>query len=259
VYARPQVAVLSTGDELVQVHETPGPTQIRNSNNAMLAALLRKLGCEVTDLGTARDSPEAITGAMEAGLRDHDVVFVTGGMSMGTHDYVPAVISNLKFEIRISKLRIKPGKPFVFAVKAGAGFVARGSGHADEAVAESGGERPQYIFGLPGNPVSGFVSTLRLASRLIARLGGGEAREKWIAGKIDVGLGPNGPREFYQPVVWSQPQGGTSARNEFATVSPLTWKGSADLFTLAVANGLLVRSENEPALARGTLVRVLEI
>jgi molybdopterin molybdotransferase len=275
VYARPRVAVLSTGDELVQVHETPGPTQIRNSNNTMLVALLRKFGCDVADHGTAADSPEAITAAIEAALRDADVLFITGGMSMGTRDYVPTVISNLKFETRVSKLRIKPGKPFVFAVGEGSGFRVQGSGSADKPRAEAAGDAsgpssgekgdvepspsPKYIFGLPGNPVSGFVSTIRLASRLLARLAGGEPREKWIAGKIDVGLGPNGPREFYQPVVWTQPQGGTSNRNEFATVSLLTWKGSADLFTLAIANGLLVRSENEPPLARGTLVRVLEI
>jgi molybdopterin molybdotransferase len=242
VYARPRVAVLSTGDELVAVGEEPGANQIRNSNNVMLVALLRKLGCEVRDLGTARDHPQAIRGAMEGALAEHGVLFVTGGMSMGTHDYVPRVISELGFEIRISKLRIKPGKPFVFAVRTASDSVS-----------------PRYIFGLPGNPVSGFVSTVRLASRLLARLAGGQPREKWLAGKIDVGLPANGPREFYQPVVWSPVQGGTSARSEFATVTPLAWKGSADIFTLAAANALLVRPENEPALGKGTLVRVLEI
>jgi molybdopterin molybdotransferase len=242
VYAKPRVAVLSTGDELVPVSEQPGANQIRNSNNVMLMALLRGLGCAVRDLGTAPDDPQAIRTAMEGALAEHEVLFVTGGMSMGTHDYVPPVISDLKFEIRISKLRIKPGKPFVFAVSA---------------ASDSTG--PRYIFGLPGNPVSGFVSTVRLASRLLARLGGGQPREKWLAGKTDVGLPANGPREFYQPVVWSPVQGGTSARSEFATVTPLAWKGSADIFTLAAANALLVRPENEPPLGKGTLVRVLEI
>ena len=245
VHARPRVAVLSTGDELVPVGEQPGPNQIRNSNNVMLVALLRRMGCHITDHGTARDDPQAIRSAMEAALSENHVLFVTGGMSMGTHDYVPRVISDLKFEIRISKLRIKPGKPFVFAVSA----TAENDFAADH----------RYIFGLPGNPVSGFVSTLRLASRLLVRLAGGQPREKWLAGKTDVGLPANGPREFYQPVIWSPIQGGTSARSEFATVTPLAWKGSADIFTLATANALLVRPENEPPLGKGTLVRVLEI
>jgi molybdopterin molybdotransferase len=241
-FARPRAAVLSTGDELMPVDQQPGPHQIRDSNGPMLVSLLRKLGCDVEDLGTVRDQPELIRAAMEAGLQ-HDVLFVTGGMSMGTHDYVPKIIAEMGFELKITKLRVKPGKPFVFATK----------------IPSAEADPTKYIFGLPGNPVSGFVCTLRLASRLIARLGGGEPQEKWLAGKLDVGMPPNGPREFYQPVIWSPVQGGTSARSEFATVTPLAWKGSADLFTLARANALLVRPENEPPLGKGTLVRVLEI
>jgi hypothetical protein len=70
---------------------------------------------------------------------------------------------------------------------------------------------------------------------------------------------PNGPREFYQPVVRTTVQGRSSAQSVLASIRPLTWKGSADLFTLATANALLVRGENEPPLPMGTVVRVLEI
>ena len=245
VFARPRVAVLSTGDELVPVDQTPGPSQIRNSNNAMLVGLLRKLGCDVTDLGTASDQPEIIRAAIESG-GDCDVVFVTGGMSMGTHDFVPQVIRDLGYELRITKLRIKPGKPFVFAAK------ARTEGDSLPS--------PMFLFGLPGNPVSGFVCTFRLASRLTARLAGGPVREKWLTGTLDAGLPANGPREFYQPALWTPPsKGGTSARSEFPTVTPLGWKGSADLFTLAAANAMIVRAENEGPLPKGVLVRVLEL
>src|SRR5206468_10821071 len=135
---------------------------------------------------------------------EHDVLFVTGGMSMGAYDYVPKILRELGVELRITKLRIKPGKPFVFGVK-----------------------QTKFVFGLPGNPVSGFVCTVRLASRLIARLGGSTPREQWVEGTLTAALPANGPREFYQPAV---ARGGA--------VEPLHWKGSADIYTLARANAL---------------------
>jgi molybdopterin molybdotransferase len=238
VFVRPTVAVLGTGDEIVPADQMPAAAQIRDSNTLMLAALLERLGCAVRNLGTVADDVAAMRAAFEAGL-DADVLFVTGGMSMGTRDFVPGLLREMGFQTRIAKLRIKPGKPFVFAVR--------------EA------PRGRYVFGLPGNPVSAFVCTLRLASRLLTRLAGGVPRERWLSGRIDVGLPPNGPREFYQPVVRQVPAGISSAQNELATIHLLPWKGSADLFTLAQANALLVRPENEPPVAKGTLVRVLEI
>jgi molybdopterin molybdotransferase len=224
VFAKPRAAVLSTGDELVAIDAKPGQSQIRNSNNVMLVALLRRLGCEVTDLGTARDEVETIRAAIARGLT-FDALFVTGGMSMGNYDFVPKVLLELGVELKIAKLRIKPGKPFVF-------------GQKDQS----------FVFGLPGNPVSGFVCALRLCSRLLARMAGGEARERWIFAKLDSPLNANGPREFYQPGILSGEH-----------VTPLKWKGSADIYTLAKANGLIVRGENGPTLAAGAMVRVLEI
>jgi molybdopterin molybdotransferase len=166
---------------------------------------------------------------MEAALADHDVLFVSGGMSMGAYDYVPRLLREMKFDLRITKLRIKPGKPFVFARRGG-----------------------KFVFGLPGNPVSGFACTVRLASRLLSRLAGGQPTEKWVAGRLALPLAANGPREFYQParIAWT-PTG--------PEVTPLGWKGSADLFTLATADGLMVRPENEGPLPAGATVRVLEI
>ena len=96
--------------------------------------------------------------------------------------------------------------------------------------------------------MSGFVCTVRLASRLLARLGGAEPQEKWVSAKLVEALPNNGPREFYMPAIVND-----------ETVQPLAWKGSADVFTLARANALLVRNENDPPLAAGMVVRLLEV
>lgn len=282
VFARPHVGVLSTGDELVPVGESPGPAQIRNSNNLMLIALLQRMGCEVTNFGTAPDEPKVIRRALEQGMR-LDALFVTGGMSMGAYDYVPRTLLEMGVELKVTKVRIKPGKPFVFGVMArgggeSGGEKALGAGSGDVGSNQSSGiqgsshpplpdslppascPRPAaYVFGLPGNPVSAFVCTVRLASRLLVRLAGGEPGERWITGRLETGLPANGPREFYQPVVRHVPAGGTSAKSELSQIRPLHWKGSADLFTLASANALLIRGENEPPVPQGTMVRVLEI
>jgi molybdopterin molybdotransferase len=226
----PRVAVMTTGNELVPMHESPRDSQIRESNCPMLRALLRRLGCHVNDCEIVRDDYETIRDRIEVAMRDHEIVFVSGGMSMGQYDFVPRAIESLGIDLRITKLRIKPGKPFVFGVKS----------------------NDRFIFGLPGNPVSAFVCALRLASRLIERMSGGgsEDAEHWVSAPVAKPLAANGPREFYQPAVYDGHTG---------TITPLEWKGSADIFTLADANVLLVRGENEPPIAAGTVVRALEI
>ena len=232
VYARPAVAVLSTGDELVDVAAVPTGPQIRNSNNAMLVALLRRLGCDVHNLGTVGDDVDATRAALAGGLA-HDALFVTGGMSMGERDHVPRLLVELGLTPRVSKLRIKPGKPFVFATAEPSGSAAG---------------RRRVAFGLPGNPVSAFVCTVRLAARVLRRMAGGTADAGLVDARLIVPMDANGPREFYQPAAW-----------DGSAVRPLGWKGSADLFTLARANALVIRPEDAPPAAAGDVVRVLPL
>jgi molybdopterin molybdotransferase len=224
VYAAPRVAVLCTGDELAQPGKPPTHSQIRNSNGPMLLALLQKLGCTTTDLGTVGDDPQKITAAIQTGL-DADALFISGGMSVGQHDHVPRLLREMGMDLKITKLRMKPGKPFVFAT-----------------------HKNGFVFGLPGNPVSAFVCTLRLAARILARLAGTSPQPLNESAALTENLPANGPREFYQPAVRLGP-----------TVRPLNWKGSADIYTLALANSLIVRPADAPAASAGATVPLIEI
>ena len=149
--------MLSTGDEIVSISSRPAAHKIRNSNNILLATLLSRLGVEVTGETHVPDDRKRLTSAITRALK-HDLIFISGGMSMGQYDYVPQTLSSLGFSSKITKLRIRPGKPFVFAVREGGPFA----------------------FGLPGNPVSAYVCTLRLAARLIRRMIGQPERDRLV-------------------------------------------------------------------------------
>lgn len=221
VFLRPRAAVLSTGDELVKC---VGASAIRDANGPMLNALLRQLGCEVTDLGAVPDDPDAIRDAMRRGL-EHDLLVTSGGISMGAADHVPGVAQQLGVSLHVSKLRIKPGKPFLYGTVGACHF-----------------------FGLPGNPVSAFCCTHRLVSRTVTRLRGLPIQEPWREAVLVGDLPANGSREFYQPAVL-----------ESDRVRVLHWKGSADVFTLSQANALLVRAADDPPRRTGERVRAWEL
>jgi len=104
------------------------------------------------------------------------------------------------------------------------------------------------VFGLPGNPVSAFVCTLRLAARLLARQGGAKPEDRVMSMPLAGAVGGNGPREFYQPAKWEE-----------GRLRPLKWKGSADIFTLAKADWLIIRPENGVALGAGEAVQAISL
>lgn len=133
VSCRPRVAIVSTGDELVDAGDPPGPGQIVNSNAFTLAAAVEEAGGIPVRLGIVRDEPDLIRAAFRAAFRS-DVVLSTGGVSVGSFDYVREVLAELGVEERFWKVAQKPGKPFAFGVREGV-----------------------PVFGLPGNPVSCLV------------------------------------------------------------------------------------------------------
>jgi molybdopterin molybdotransferase len=231
LFDKPRVAIISTGNEIVPISATPGGAQIRNSNSAMLSALIRARGwcSECIELPPPADHPTAIAAALRS-AQEFDAIFLSGGMSMGKYDFVPQVLRELGVHIKISKLRIKPGKPFVYGVW-----------EHDKGTT--------YVFGLPGNPVSALVCTLRLASRTLRALGGEALGTKPVRAKLAAAVEANGSREFYQPGTWQEDGG----------VLPLRWKGSGDVFSLAAADVLIVRPENDPAREAGHEVEVVEL
>jgi molybdopterin molybdotransferase len=156
VFAKVKVACFFTGDELAMPGEVLKPGSIYNSNRFTLVNMLRELGCEVTDFGIVADSLEATRATLRAAAIDHDLIVTSGGMSVGEEDHVkPAV--EAEGGIDMWQIAIKPGKPLAY------GYVNRG------AEAEAG--RTHFI-GLPGNPVSSFVTFLLFVQPFIKRLQG---------------------------------------------------------------------------------------
>ncbi len=154
VRRRPRVAVLFTGDELAMPGEPLPPGAIYNSNRFVIQALLQAAGCEVTDFGTVPDAIDATRAALRAAARGHDLIVSTGGMSVGEEDHVkPAVQAEGMLDLW--QIAMKPGKPLAF------GSVRRG---------ESAGEAA--FIGLPGNPVSSFVTFLMFVRPFLLALQG---------------------------------------------------------------------------------------
>ncbi len=148
VSRQPRVALLSTGDELVEPGQPLAEGQIYNSNRALLTAMLRGLGCEVSDCGIVEDTAEATAAALAQASQNCDLIISTGGVSVGEEDHVKAQVEKLG-ELRLWKLAIKPGKPLAY-------------GRIGEAA----------FFGLPGNPSSGFVTFLILVKPYVLAMQG---------------------------------------------------------------------------------------
>jgi molybdopterin molybdotransferase len=241
VVRRLAAAVLTTGDELVSPGAVPQGGQIRNSNHPMLCGLLREAAFATVgegtllDLGSCGDDAPSLRQLLQRGLREADLMVVSGGMSMGTRDLVPPLLRELGVELLVEKVRMKPGKPFLLGRWEGL---------------KAQGKEATWVAGLPGNPVSAFVTFQRLVRPAIARLLGVVEGPALVGAAAAVEMPPNGDREFYLPC---------RLRREGAALlaEPLPWKGSADLFTLARAEGLIVRPAEGKAVARGDLIEVL--
>jgi molybdopterin molybdotransferase len=228
VVGKPTVAIVPTGNELVDPATTPSFSQIRNSNGPMLAALAHQAGSEACDLGITRDDPRELARILEIGLAS-DVLVVSGGVSVGILDLVPKTLEQLGVEQVFHKVNLKPGKPLWFGVR------------RDVA------ERQTLVFGLPGNPVSSLVCFELFVRPAIQKLRGlAPAGLPRARARLAKDHHQRGDRPTYWPA---------ALQEDAAT--PLAWKGSGDLRTLADANCLAYFPAGDRLFAKGELIDVL--
>jgi molybdopterin molybdotransferase len=227
----PSVAVLATGNELVDARETPQAGMIRNSNGPLLCALASRLKAEVQDLGIAADQPHSLPDAIQLGLQ-HDVLILSGGVSAGVLDLVPAALEQLGVERVFHKVRLKPGKPLWF------GLYERD-------------DRKCLVFGLPGNPVGSLVCFVLFVAPPLRRLAGRapliqESRRAELA----VGFQHTSDRPTYHPAL-------AQRRHDTLVVTPIAWQGSSDQSAIAQANCLALFPAGVVALNAGEIVEVV--
>ena len=234
VTRRPQVAILSTGNELIPCDQTPGPGQIRNSNGPMLAALTQSHHAIPHPLGIAPDEEAALQQHIRNGLQA-DVLLLSGGVSAGVLDLVPSALTSLGVEQIFHKVNLKPGKPIFFGVK-------------------DHGERTTLVFGLPGNPVSSLVGFVLFVARALDALE--DASEPGSTSKAMGRLAEPFQQRSARPTYW--PARATVADGELR-IHPLAWKGSADQRTLANANALAFFPAEAREFAAGEPVRMIPI
>ncbi len=236
VTPRPSVAVLPTGNELVEAGKPVGPGQICNSNGPMLLALLEASGAESIDLGIGRDDTVELMGLMQKGL-EADMLLVTGGVSAGVMDLVPGVLQGLGVKQVFHKVRMKPGKPVWFGEY------------------EQDGRR-KLVFGMPGNPVSTLVAFEIFVKPALRALAGGEfAPAQPLRASLSGAISHQGKRPTYYPSALDFGK----RTDGLPTVEPLPWRGSADLAALTRANALTILPAGDYEFSAGTEVDVLTL
>jgi molybdopterin molybdotransferase len=198
-------AVISTGDELVKPGDELEAGQIYDSNSVLISALLLRCGVRATAVENCRDDRQSLGDAIKRGMKNH-VLIISGGVSVGEHDLVKEVLSELGAKIEIWRVAVKPGKPFLF-------------GEVGEC----------FVFGLPGNPVSAFVTFLQFVRPAILRMMGATNLDlPHIPAKLAVDLTNNGDRPHY-----------IRGRLEHEKFTPIGRQESHALFGLSQANALL--------------------
>jgi molybdopterin molybdotransferase len=276
VYSKPRVAVLATGDELLDIDVPLAPNQIRNSNTYSLAAQIQAAGGEPVLLPIAPDEPERLRELIAEGL-EADLLLLTGGVSMGKYDLVEQVLAQFEAEFFFTGAQIQPGRPVVFGrVPCGAGTPAReehgfkssekdapserhasggrGFSRADKSTKENGALAPEghrYFFGLPGNPVSTMVTFELFARPVLEALAGMPPRKLvFLHAKLKSEIKTKPGLKRFLPAIFS-------GEFEQAEVELVRWQGSGDIAATAAANCYIVIPRDRERIAAGEWVPLL--
>jgi len=227
VLARPSVAILPTGDEVVPVEQQPEWFQIRNSNAVSLSAQVTAAGGNPHCLEIAPDRPEELRALIQEGLKA-DLLLLTGGVSVGKYDFVEQVLAGLGAEFYFQSVALRPGKPVVFGRVAG-----------------------KFFFGLPGNPVSTFVTFALFARPALAVLGGAKFEPPlFLRARLGKPFQQRSGLTAFLPARVEAPPGEP-------VVSFVGWQGSGDLVAVAAANCFIVIHPEQTELAAGDWVDVM--
>lgn len=225
--AKPRVAILSTGDEIVPVDSVPGRFQIRNSNSVSLAAQVRLAGGKPVLLGNAMDRDDDLTSKIGRGLQE-DLLVLSGGVSMGKYDLVEKVLKDMGAEFYFDAVAIRPGRPAVF-----------------------GKCQDTFVFGLPGNPVSTMVTFELFVAPAVDLLSGTAARDLPIVeAKLGEALDEKPGLTHFLPARLE----GVGMERE---VRALKWQGSGDVAALGKANCFLVVESDRGKIQAGERVGVM--
>ena len=226
-----QVVVITTGSELIDVDQPLEPGKIHDVNSYMLAALAREELCFVHRVGIVKDDPRLIYEVVNINIQA-DLILITGGVSMGERDFVKEALKEIGTEEIFWKVRIKPGKPFYFAVH------------------RHGKKEKTLVFGIPGNPAAGYVVFEEYTRPSIRKAMGRRLLENpLVSATLDLDITEQSDRRQYIRANLRKDH------NQYH-VAPLPAQGSHSLSSLAGANALIVVPENEKALPKGSSVTV---
>jgi len=224
---RPRVAVMATGDELVEASQAPGPGAIRDSNGPSLMASVREVGAIPISLGIGRDDEAEQEARIAAGLDQADMVLTSGGVSVGSRDLIKPILERLG-QVHFGRVAIKPGKPLTFATVG-----------------------PKLVFGLPGNPVSTLVTFEVFVRPALLKM---EGRRAVLRPRVEVVLEhdvkPSPDRTEYQRAVVRWEGGRLLARTTGSQVS-------SRLLSMVGANGLIIIEPGEAKVPAGSTVPAL--
>ena len=228
VHARPRVAIVSTGEEIVEAPAAPGPYQIYDSGAPALAAMVEGWGGQAFKCKPVRDELDAVIAALREA--DAELIVTVGGASVGDHDLVRAAAQALGLSLKVASVNVRPGKPTFFGVL--------GDG--------------RKLLGLPGNPASAFVCAELFLKPIVMKLQGGAENPPMASAKLAVPMAANGSREHWMRAKLSYVDGALVAE-------PYRDQDSSLVSVFAAADALLRRPANAPALAAGDLVEVLPL